>query len=147
MLHDDKGGQELSEGPWNPGIGSALTRELLTLSTIFRTENVFHDLRQAMELRDLTGLTLEELAIFRPERLALHEVLVRVTADFEVPDPGSASVSSLGTNFRQMVQAILSREIQPGRPEIVEEYDSAQARTRRFHQGSAVGCVREYGAE
>ncbi len=123
MLDNDKGGQDLVEGPWNPGIGSALTRELLALSTIFRPENVLNDLQQAMELRDLTGLALEELAIFRPERLALHEVLVRVTAGFEVPDPESANVSSLGTNFRQMVQTVLSRGIEPSRSEFVQEYD------------------------
>jgi len=76
-----------------------------------------------MELRDLTALALEELTVFRPERLALHEVLVRVTADFEVPDPESANVGSLGTNFRQMVQTVLSRGIEPIRAEIEREYD------------------------
>lgn len=132
MLYDDKGGQDPAEGPWNPGIGSALPRELLALSTIFRTENVFYGVRQAMELRDLAGLALEELAIFRPERLALHEVLVRVTADFEVPDPESASVSSLGTTFRRMVQAVLSRGIQPGRSEIAHEYDGLKRELAGF---------------
>ena len=76
-----------AEGPWNPGIRSTLTRELLARSTIFRPENVRTDLTRAMELRDVTGLPLEDLVIFQPERLALHELLVRVTADYEVPDP------------------------------------------------------------
>jgi hypothetical protein len=58
------------EGPWNPGISSALTRQLLALSTIFRPENALNDLSQASELQATTGLPLEQLAIFRPERLA-----------------------------------------------------------------------------
>jgi hypothetical protein len=123
MLHDE-GAQGFAEGPWNPGISSTLTRELLALSTIFRAENVFTDLTQAMELRDFTGLALEELAIFRPERLALHEVLVRVTADFEVPDPESANIPSLGVNFRRMVQTVLARGIEPKRADLSREYDN-----------------------
>lgn len=124
MPHTDEGGQDLAEGPWNPGIGSTLTRELPALSTAFRKENVFNGLTQAMELRDLTGLPLEELAIFRPERLALHEAIVRVTADFEVPGPESADVRSLGINFRQMVQTFLSYAIEPIRAELAQEYGS-----------------------
>jgi hypothetical protein len=123
MLHNQNGGQDFAEGPWNPGIGSELTRDLLALSTLFRTENVFNDLQQAIELRDVTGLPLEELAIFRPERLALHEVLVRVTADFEVPDPESATIRSLGVNFRQIVQVVLSRAFEPSRSDTAQEYD------------------------
>jgi hypothetical protein len=121
MLHNQNGGQDFAEGPWNPGIGSELTRDLLALSTLFRTENVFNDLQQAIELRDVTGLPLEELAIFRPERLALHEVLVRVTADFEVPDPESATIRSLGVNFRQIVQVVLSRAVEPSRSDLAQE--------------------------
>ena len=36
-----------------------------------------------------------------PERLALHELLVRVTADFSVPD--GSKIEDLGINFRQIV--------------------------------------------
>src|SRR5688572_9226386 len=74
MLRNQGCSDDRAEGPWNPGIRSELTRELLPLSTVFRQENVFDDLTQAMELRDVTGLPLEDLAIFRPERLALHEL-------------------------------------------------------------------------
>ncbi|MBV8592015.1 MAG: hypothetical protein JO212_18490, partial [Acetobacteraceae bacterium] len=76
MPGDEDAGREPKEGPWNPGISSALTRELLALSTVFRAENVLNDFKRAIELRDVTGMALEELAIFRPERLALHETLV-----------------------------------------------------------------------
>ena len=106
-----------------PGYRLGSTRELLALSTVFRAENIFNNLKQAIELRDTTGLALGELAIFRPERLALHEVLVRVTADFEVPDPESANVRSLGVNLRQMVQTVLLRGIEPSKSDLVQEYE------------------------
>ena len=119
-------------GPWNPGIRSELTRELLALSTIFRPENVFHDLTRAMELRDVTGLPLEVLAIFRPERLTLHELLVRVTADYEIPDPEDASVGSLGLNLRRMVQTLAERAVDPNRSEIDELYRQTRSDLETF---------------
>jgi hypothetical protein len=132
MAHNGQAEQDLREGPWNPGIGSRLSRELLALSTIFRPENVLNDLRQAIEIRGVTDLPLEELAIFRPERLALHEVLVRVTADFEVPDPETADVRSLGVNFRHIVQTILSQVIDPNRSALVQEHDQLRREIASF---------------
>ena len=73
-------------GPWNPGITSRIPRDIRHLATIFRPENVFTDVARAEELHDLTGLDCSELVAFRPERLALHELLIRVTADLSVPD-------------------------------------------------------------
>ena len=108
MQNDNWHNHDLKEGPWNPGIRSELTRELLALSSIFRPENVFRDLAQAIQLREVTGLELETLTTFRPERLALHELLVRVTADYEVPDPENATNGSLGINLRRMTQTLVS---------------------------------------
>src|SRR5580765_2889374 len=67
-------------GPWNPGIESQIPSELRPLATIFRAENVFTSVARADEMHDLTGLPIPELVAFRPERLALHELLIRVTA-------------------------------------------------------------------
>jgi hypothetical protein len=122
MLRNHVCSDDRPEGPWNPGIRSELTRELLALSTIFRPENVVGDLTRAMELRDVTGLPLEDLAIFRPERLALHEVLVRVTADYEIPDPEDANVGSLGLNLRRMTRTLVSQVVDPHRSEINDLY-------------------------
>src|SRR3954469_14277289 len=116
-------GQTSTGGPSQLSRPNQPETVLLALSTVFRAENVFNDLKQAIELRDTTGLALEELAIFRPERLALHEVLVRVTADFEVPDPESANVRSRGVNLSQMVQTVLSRGIEPSKADLGEEYE------------------------
>src|SRR3954470_24680578 len=135
MLRNHVCGDDRAEGPWNPGIRSELTRELLALSTIFRPENVFGDLTWAMELRDVTGLPLEDLAIFRPERLALHELLVRVTADYEIPDPEDANVGSLGLNLRRITQTLAERAVDPRRSEIDELYRRTRSDLEAFIKG------------
>lgn len=118
------GAADGAEGPWNPGIRSELPSRLLPLSTLFRPENVFTPIAEAGERRDLVGLSLEELVAFRPERLAVHEVLIRVTADLSVPDPEGASVADLGINFRRMTHTILTQYVAPRQGEIVAAYDA-----------------------
>jgi len=98
-------------GSWNPGIRSVLPKELLALATIFRPENVTTTVPAALELQGLTGLSLSELAVFRAERLALHELLIRVSADFVVPD--GTRVEDLGISFREMTSNLLARHILP----------------------------------
>src|SRR5213080_963709 len=98
-------------GPWNPGIESQVPEHLRHLCTIFRPENVFTSLDHARELCDLTGLELADVTAFRPQRLALHELLVRVTADFSVPD--GPRIEDLGINFRKIVSFIFSDYVEP----------------------------------
>lgn len=107
-------------GAWNPGIQSELPRELLALATIFRAETAFTTAGQVHELALATGLEPDELVVFRPERLAVHELLVRVTADLSVPD--GPRVEDLGINFRDMTRVILGRYIEPHMPAIIEAY-------------------------
>lgn len=111
-------------GPWNPGIQSQIPRHLLPLSTIFRPENVFTSVEDAAELSDLTGLEFAELVIFRPERLALHELLIRVTGDFSVPD--GSRYEDLGINFRKMTGAILARYLEPQMDKIGAAYEAGR---------------------
>ena len=113
-------------GPWNPGIRSQLPRELLPLSTIFRPENVFTSVEEAEELCDFTGLPREDLVTFRPERLVVHELLIRVTANISVPD--GQRYEDLGINFREITDRILSRHIEPHMAEIVQAYDDLNRR-------------------
>jgi hypothetical protein len=117
-------GERTEHGPWNPGIGSELPSELLPLSTIFRPENVFTGVEAARELGDLTGIALEDLVIFRPERLVVHELLIRVTADLSVPD--GSRVEDLGINFRRMTHTILTRHIEPRIAGIAAAYDEVR---------------------
>jgi len=107
-------------GPWNPGISSQLPSQLLGQSTMFRPENVFTSIEQAREYCDFTGLALDELVIFRPQRLVIHELLIRVAADFAVPD--GSRVEDLGINFRRMTDTIFTRHIAPHMADIVDEY-------------------------
>ena len=113
-------------GPWNPGVTSRLPSRLLPFTTIFRPENVFTDLARVRELRELTGLDFSELVTFRPERLALHELLIRVTADLSVSD--GSRYEDLGINFRSIIALILSRYVQPDMQHIEATY--AQCRER-----------------
>jgi hypothetical protein len=115
-------------GPWNPGIVSQVPRPLRHLCTIYRPENIFTSLAQADEMHDLTGLEKSALVTFRPARLALHEVLIRVTADLSVPD--GSKIEDLGINFRRMTRAILARCVDPRSAEIEAAYEDARKRLR-----------------
>jgi hypothetical protein len=107
-------------GAWNPGIKSQVPKELLHLATVFRPDNVFTSVATAVELHGLTGLPLSELVIFRPERLALHELLIRVTADFEVPD--GSRIGDLGINFREVVRLLVARHLLPQQDTVMKAY-------------------------
>ncbi|HSA82503.1 MAG TPA: hypothetical protein VLE23_16930 [Geminicoccaceae bacterium] len=113
-------------GPWNPGIRSQLPADLLPLATIFRPENVLTSLEEAYERSAFTGLDPEDHVIFRPERLAVHEVLIRVTGDISVPD--GPNYEDLGINFREIAGRILTKHVEPHMAEIVAAYDDLRDR-------------------
>ena len=116
-------------GAWNPGIQSQIPRELLDLATIFRPAHVFTGSAAALELQGLTGLPLTELVAFRPERLALHELLIRVTADFVVPD--GSRIGDLGINFRHITSRLMERYVTPRLPDLTRVYDDARRELAR----------------
>ncbi|MGO9933243.1 MAG: hypothetical protein ACLPV8_15735 [Steroidobacteraceae bacterium] len=130
-------------GPWNPGIGSSVPGELRHLATIFDPENVFNSLAAAAELRGLTGMSLSELAVFRPQRLALHELLVRITADVAVPD--GSRVEDLGLNFREMARLLLARYLGPQTSAIIGAYDRARRELRSAIDAALAGLARGWG--
>ena len=99
----------------------------MPLATVFRSDNVFTSLDQAHERAAFTGLDPENLVAFRPERLAMHELLIRITADISVPD--GPNYEDLGINFRRITQ-VLSRHLAPHMPEICRAYDELRARVR-----------------
>jgi hypothetical protein len=111
---------------WNPGLESELPRAYLPLSTIFRTENVSTSVQEAHELSDYCGLPLQEMVAFRAGRLAVHELLIRVTASIAVPD--GADYEDLGNNFRAIASTILSKYILPHRDELVQVLEQLRAR-------------------
>ncbi len=114
------------EGPWNPGLTSQIPREFLPLATIHRPENVTGDLRAVLDLAQFCGLPAKELVTFRAERLVVHEVLIRVTADLTVYD--GRQYEDLGINFRRMVSTILDKHLVPHQPEWQAVYERTRAR-------------------
>jgi hypothetical protein len=108
-------------GPWNPGVESTLPSEFLPLSTVFSAANVWSSVNDLRELSGFCGLAMERLSTFRPERLALHEVLIRVMADLSVPD--GEKYEDLGVNFRSMTSTIMNEYIMPKMPEITRTFD------------------------
>jgi hypothetical protein len=105
-------------GPWNPGLESDLPAEFLPLATIFRPENVASSLAAIQELSGFSGIPLHDLAEFKPERLAVHELLIRVSADLHIPD--GIKYEDLGTNFRRTAHLILSKYIDRHMDEVRE---------------------------
>ena len=96
---------------WNPGIGTGIPGEFRPLETIYRPECVTNHQSEIEELAGLTGLPHEELTVFRPERLALHELIVRVTADIAVPEGEEEEI--FGLNFRLITRTLWDRDITP----------------------------------
>jgi hypothetical protein len=98
-------------GPWSPGVLSEVPGALRPLATIFRSGNVSTSVVSALELQQLTGLPLSDLVAFEPRRLVLHEALIRVTADFSVPD--GSRIEDLGINFREIMRLLLAHYLEP----------------------------------
>ncbi len=108
--------------PWNPGIESEIPPAYRELETIYNSANVLTTLDEINQLVVETGLSAMELIRFRPQRLALHELIVRVNADIVVLE-GEAE-EDLGINFRAITGRIFDHYIQPCLPEIEQSYDS-----------------------
>jgi hypothetical protein len=117
-------------GPWNPGVESTLPSEFLPLSTVFSSANVSSSIQDLQELNGFCGLAAERLSSFRPERLALHEVLIRVMADLSVPD--GEKYEDLGVNFRKMAATIMDKYIAPKVPEITRTFDQLKREASDF---------------
>ena len=122
----DKHVEDKALGPWNPGITSEIPEAFLPLATVYRSEHVFTPLAQARELADFTGLKPQELVRFRPERLIVHEVLIRVMGCLSVPD--GKVYEDLGINFRRMTGTIMSKYVMPARPGIMEAWQAEMDR-------------------
>ncbi|WP_206456305.1 hypothetical protein [Aurantimonas marina] len=117
-------------GPWNPGLSSAIPQRLLPLSTMFRPENVETGFSQARELADFSGLDPKDTIAFRAERLIVHELLIRVTADLSVPD--GPEYEELGINMRGMTARIYDEHVRPRLHELKAEHERVAGRARGF---------------
>jgi len=112
-------------GAWNPEIRSTLPARYLPLSTMFRPENVYTSIETANELHDLTGLPIQQLICFRPRRLVVHELLIRVSADIFVSD--GSRYEDLGVNFRKVVATVLRGYIEPHIDAIMARFEQLRS--------------------
>jgi hypothetical protein len=96
---------------WDPGIEPGIPTEYWPLETIFWPESAANSLDEVLELAQLSGLFHEELVEFRPERLVLHELIVRVTAEIVVAE--GPVEEAFGWNFRKIVSTIDTQYIAP----------------------------------
>jgi len=124
---------------WNPGLQSQLPREYLSLSTIFRAENVLNTLEKANELSDFCGLPVDELVAFRVERLIVHELLIHVTTGVAVPD--GRDYEDLGKNFREIAATILNRFITPHRQDLARTFERLQQTARVFIERELINAL------
>ena len=128
-------------GPWNPGVELTLPNEFLPLSTLFRPENALTKLADLHELSDFSGISLQDLVMFKPERLAVHELLIRVTADLFVSD--GTKYEDLGTNFRRITATILDKYIMPRIDEVKELHDNLRQQVSLLIGQELSNCFRE----
>ena len=100
-----------AESAWNPGVSPGIPREFRALETIVRPECALIAAEEVDELAALTGLPAEELVVFRPRRLALHEIIIRVTADIGVAE--GEEEEDFGRNFRRIATRIHEAYVAP----------------------------------
>ncbi len=111
---------------WNPGIESEIPKACRELETIYNPANVFTRLDDINQLSIETGLSPEELIAFRPHRLVLHELIVRITADIVVRE--GENEEDLGINFRNIANLIFSQYIIPALMQIEHGFDTMRTR-------------------
>jgi hypothetical protein len=113
-------GEPAPASAWNPGVAPGIPGEFRALETLFRPECAFAGVGEIDELAALTGLAHEELALFRPQRLALHEIIIRVTADIAVAEGDEEE--DFGRNFRRIATRIHDGYVAPHTDEIVHAW-------------------------
>ena len=96
---------------WNPGIESEIPQAYRELETIYSPGNVYNSIDEVDELARETGLDPLELISFRPHRLVLHELIVRITADIVVLE--GETEEDLGINFRNIARKLFSKYVIP----------------------------------
>jgi hypothetical protein len=107
---------------WNPGIETQIPRELRELETIYHPTNVSSSIDEVNQLALETGLSPEELVVFKPDRLALHELIVRVNADIVILE--GEHEEDLGINFRSVVHKIMHEYISSHLAEIEQTFQT-----------------------
>ena len=123
---------------WAPGLDSRIPSRLHHRITLFAAENsrISHD--EATEAAKFCGLEINRLIDLTAERMVVHELLVRVTADLSVPD--GPSYEYLGLSLRGMVEVLHCAHLAPHMEAITAAYenlrDDAAARMQAILSGT-----------
>ena len=126
------------DGPWNPGLETPVPDRLRPLCTIMRPENTLTTFAAARERRDWTGLDFPDVVAFRPHRLALHELMIRITANIAVPT--GEAIGDLGVNFRALTRAILDSHVEPRMDALEAAYTATRLRAAK-HIGAGAAAA------
>ncbi|GGK55944.1 zeta toxin family protein [Amphritea balenae] len=109
---------------WNPGISTELPSSLFRLETLYQSPYTSTGFEELQELTRLTGIKQERLVAFTPERLVLHELIIRITADILVEEGPEEEM--LGQRFRQIAHRILTEYIAPSRQALEDCFEKLQ---------------------
>ncbi len=124
---------------WNPGLESDIPPAYRSLETIYRAEVVSSLMTDIDEISRQTALSPQTLVVFRPDRLALHQLIVRTTADIVVLE-GKDEIE-LGRNFRQIIKTIFSHYIQPHIPELTRDYEHLRKKVYRLIEQEVIAAL------
>jgi hypothetical protein len=113
---------------WNPGIESEIPDQYRLLETIYDSKNMSSSIDAINTLAQETGLSPEELVVFKPGRLALHELIVRVTADVVVLE--GQHEEDLGIRFRSIANKIMDTYLAPHLPEFDLTFEDLYKKAR-----------------
>ena len=116
-------------GPWNPGLESTIPTRLMSQVTLFDPRHSSVTWETANELAHITGIKAETLAVTRPERLALHSVLIRVTSQLYVPD--GPNYADLGISLRNMAKEIYDGFVDPNMDQVRDAYEDVRQRAEQ----------------
>ncbi len=105
---------------WNPGLTSEIPARLMPRVTLYTPENSTVDFSTAKEAAGFCGLKPQDMVAFTVSRLAVHEILIRVTADLYVPD--GPSYEELGLNLRGMALRIFEGHVQTQLPDLEAQF-------------------------
>lgn len=105
---------------------------------MFEPLNVETTFEQAHDLSGFLGLETTELVRFHPERLIIHELLIRVTADLSVPD--GPEYEELGINLRSMTRTVYDNHITPELPRLRQFHETYLEQVQDYLQATWDHC-------
>jgi hypothetical protein len=118
--------RDATHSAWNPGIESEIPQAYRSLETIYNPGNAFNSVDEVEALARETGLDPMDLICFRPHRLVLHELIVRITADIVVLE--GETEEDLGIHFRDIARKIFSKYVIPKLMQIEHAYETMRTK-------------------